>query len=361
MIGSHLSIAGSMTNALDAAQALGLDCVQVFTKNQQQWSIKPLAAEEINRWSAARLAMGWAPGADGGRERAQRVVSHASYLINLASPDEVLRQKSIELMRVEIERCEALGIVPLVFHPGAHTTATRPEGIVRVADACARLLRETSGYAVTLCLENVAGAGSTLGRTLEELAELRARIIDAGGPGAPDRVGFCLDTCHAHAAGYDLSTAAGAREFLDRAEALLGAPAIRVLHLNDSKGAAGSRLDRHEHIGRGTIGLDGFAEVVGRASLGDIPRIMETPKEPDATGRDMDLVNAGLLRELAAGRRPVIERPANPPALARRTAGKARTLGPAKTATPAKKPTKARTKASKPGAGAGRRGRDTRS
>lgn len=315
MLGSHLSIAGSMTNALDEARALGLDCVQVFTKNQQQWKVRPLEDGEVARWSAARAAMGWAPGPAG--DRGQRVVSHASYLINLASAEPELHAKSVALMREEIERCQRLGIGPLVFHPGAHTTSTREEGLARVAAACADLLRQTAGYAVTLCFENVAGAGSTLGRTLEELADLRRRTLEASG--APQwRVGFCIDTCHAHAAGYDLSSARGAREFLDGVAAVLGEGAVRVLHLNDSKGAAGSRLDRHEHIGRGRIGETGFAEVVRRPTLRDIPWVMETPKDGGEGGKPWDAVNAEALRRLMAGGAPRPTPPAPAPAAPRK-------------------------------------------
>ncbi len=301
MFGSHLSIAGSMANALREAEALGLDCVQVFTKNQQQWSAPPLKADTIREWKDELARLKWA-GDDA------RVISHASYLINMASPDAALRAKSIDLMREEIDRCEALAIRLLVFHPGAFTTSTLEDGIARVADACASLLQATKGYRTVLCLENVAGAGSTIGRTFEELADLRSRIISAA-PAHAARIGFCIDTCHAHAAGYDLSTPASAAAALAELDRAAGLASVRVVHLNDSKGKAGSRLDRHEHIGKGTIGRAGFAAFVQHPALAGLPKIMETPKGDDPKGKPWDLTNVALLRRLAK---------ATPAAVARR-------------------------------------------
>ncbi len=302
VFGSHLSIAGGMHNALLEAERLGLDCVQVFTKNQQQWSAPPLSREAINAWSSELSRLGWAPPADGSAPH--RVTSHASYLINMASPDEALREKSIGLMRDEIERCEALAIPLLVFHPGASTTGTPEAGVSALAGACARLIAETAGFRTVLCLENVAGAGSALGRTFEQLAELRARIVEA--TGAPGRVGFCIDTCHAHAAGYDLSTPGLALEALRQLESHCGLASVRALHVNDSKGACGSRLDRHEHIGQGTIGGGGggvgdgggFAAFVGCPAWRTIPKIMETPKGDSPDGLAWDLINVRRLRAM---------------------------------------------------------------
>ncbi|MBL8991150.1 MAG: deoxyribonuclease IV [Phycisphaerae bacterium] len=311
MFGSHLSIAGGMHLALEQAASLGLDCVQVFTKNQQQWSAPPLDAEAVRRWKDAMSRMGWT---DSGR-----AVSHASYLANMASAEPALRAKSIDLMRQEIDRCETLGIGLLVFHPGAHTTAPRADGVARIIDACAELIRATEGYRTVLCLENVAGQGSTIGREFEELAALRAGIVDASG--RPDRVGFCIDSCHAHAAGYDLSTRQGAASMLDALDRACGLASVRVLHLNDSKAPAGSRVDRHEHIGRGTIGLEGFEVLVRHPALRSLPKIMETPKGSGPDGRDHDAVNVAALRALAAGAATVpglvqVD-PAKPPAPAR--------------------------------------------
>ncbi|MBX3402300.1 MAG: deoxyribonuclease IV [Phycisphaeraceae bacterium] len=288
LFGSHLSIAGGMTNALDEAARLGLDSVQVFTKNQQQWKTRPLADDEVGAWRARVAELGWT---------GAQTVSHASYLINLASPDDVLWGKSIDLMTVEIERCEALGIAFLVHHPGAFTTSTREAGLARIIDAYAELFRRTRGFATVSCLENTVGSGSNLGGKFEELGTLRAGII--GRTGQQQRIGFCIDTCHAHASGYDLSTAESAAAAIEELDAACGLRNIRVLHLNDSKAPCGSRRDRHEHIGKGTIGRAGFAAVVNHAGLRDRPMIMETPKGTTPGGTPLDTLNLRKLRQLA--------------------------------------------------------------
>jgi deoxyribonuclease IV len=329
MFGSHLSIAGAMASALREAETLGLDCVQVFTKNQQQWKVPPLKPDAVAEWSAELARLAWSTNPP------NRVVSHASYLANLASPDDTLREKSIALMLDELTRCASLGIPLLVFHPGAHTTATREEGLARVADACARLIRDTATLNVTLCLENVAGAGTTLGRTFEELADLRARVVAASN--APHRIGFCIDTCHAHAAGYDLSSRAKALAALAELDRHCGFANVHALHLNDSKGPAGSRLDRHEHIARGTIGPEGFAAFLHCEPLASRPKILETPKGPSPDGRPWDLINLDLLRQLQG--LPTSTSSAKPP----------RPKPPAARSTPAKPaPTKPKRPSTKP-------------
>lgn len=284
MFGSHLSIAGSMLNALDEAVNLGLDTVQVFTKNQQQWKAKPLDAGMVRDWRARIVELGWAP----------RTVSHASYLINLASPDDELWRKSIDLMSDEIERCETLGIPFLVHHPGAFTTSSREAGLSRIARAYAELFERSAGYRTVLCLENTVGGGSNLGREFAELAELRRMILDTVGD--PARVGYCFDTCHAHAGGYDLSAAESAAAVFAEWDRACGLENIRVLHLNDSKTPLNSRRDRHEHIGMGSIGLRGFAAVLSVPWFAERPKILETPKGLDETGTEWDRVNLARLK-----------------------------------------------------------------
>lgn len=293
LLGSHLSIAGGMTNALDEAAKLGLDSVQVFTKNQQQWKVRPLADDEVRAWRTRIAEMGWTVG---------RTVSHASYLINLASPDDELRAKSIDLMTVEIERCEALGIPFLVHHPGAYTSSTREEGLARIAASYRELFARTRGFQTVSCLENTVGSGSNLGASFEELAALRAQIVDQ--TGLPERVGYCIDTCHAHAAGYDLSTDAAAAAALDALDAACGLANVRVLHLNDSMAPCGSRRDRHEHIGKGTIGLPGFRAFLNHRALSDRPMIMETPKGESDAGTPFDTLNLRRLRGLLSDNGP---------------------------------------------------------
>lgn len=293
-----------MNNALTEAVRLGLDTVQVFTKNQQQWVAKPLEKEAIAQWRDEVAKLGWQ----------DRTVSHASYLINLASCNDELWEKSVNLMREEIERCEVLGIPFLVHHPGSSVGWTREKGIARIALAYKRLFSETKGYKTVSCLEGTVGAGSTLGGPYEDLAELRSQIVELSGESK--RIGFCLDSCHLHAAGHDMSTREAAEAALERFDSMCGISNLKVLHLNDSKGKLASKLDRHEHIGEGWVGggatmhtgkgtfssdilaSSGFAAIVNHPALAAVPKIMETPKEKNAQGVDMDVVNVARLRGL---------------------------------------------------------------
>jgi deoxyribonuclease-4 len=292
LVGSHLSIAGGMHLAIEAAVRLGLDCVQVFTKNQRQWRVKPLAQGEVDAFRAAVRAAGW------DRRPERRLVSHNSYLVNLASPDRAMRARSRALQLEEVERCEALGIPSCVMHPGAHLgTPGDPRdeaaGIRRLAAELDAIHRSTRGYRTVTCIENTVGSGTNLGGPLEHLGSIRASVAD------PDRVAFCIDTCHATAFGHDASTPAKARAFWAHARSALGAGTVRVIHANDSKGALGSRLDRHEHLGQGACGRAFFASIARAASLRNVPVVMETPKEGRLRGRDPDRANAAWLRALA--------------------------------------------------------------
>lgn len=307
MFGSHLSIADGLAQAAWNASELGMDTVQVFTKNQRQWKVRPLEESVVADWRSAIAELGW----EG------RTVSHASYLINLASPDETLWARSVDLMAEEIDRCERLGIPFLVHHPGAYTTGDCEGGLDRIARAYRELFRRTAGGSTVMCLEDTVGSGSNLGRTLEELARLRELILDA--TGEPDRVGYCLDTCHLHAGGYDLATREGGEAVLAAFDSICGLGRLRVVHLNDSVGDCGSRRDRHAHIGEGTIGrgttsrrlgASGFAAFVNHPWLKTVPKILETPKEPGKAGTPMDVINLRRLRRLAetapaSGRRAV--------------------------------------------------------
>ncbi len=286
LFGSHLSIAGGLVNALIEAEGLGLDTVQIFTKNQRQWAVKPLEGEPRDLWLAKLDELRWRG----------RVVAHDSYLINLASPKDELYAKSIAMMKAELERAAALGVKYLVSHPGAFTTSSLEEGLERIADAYRTIFNEAGESETVLCLENTAGGGSTIGRTFEELATLRGMIVDRGV--AAERVGFCIDTCHALAGGYDVTTRAGADNVLDELDAVCGLDHVRVLHLNDSKGALGSRVDRHEHIGAGEVGLEGFEAFVNRTDFARVPMIMETPKGEDDDGVAFDTTNLAALRGL---------------------------------------------------------------
>lgn len=286
MFGSHLSIAGGLVNALTAAEDLDLDTVQIFTKNQRQWKIKPLDAGARDEWLAKLHELGWRG----------RTVAHDSYLINLASPKDDLYAKSIAMMKEEFERATALGVRYLVSHPGAHTGSGLEAGLERIADAYKTIFEETSESDLVLCLENTAGGGSTIGRTFEELADLREMILARGVPA--ERVGFCIDSCHALAGGYDVTSRDSADAVLNELDRVCGIENVLVLHLNDSKGALDSRVDRHEHIGEGEVGLDGFAAFVNRAELASAPKIMETPKGEDDDGVPFDTTNLSRLKGL---------------------------------------------------------------
>ena len=300
MLGSHLSISGGMVNALDEAERLQMECVQVFTKNQRRWSSPPLKDSDIAAWSSQLNALGWSDPSD------FRTVSHNSYLINMASPDPDSRKKSLALQRDEIERCATLSIPLLVSHPGAHLgkslgrgkphslgstpSADEQGGLNRIIEALDQLHQETSGYQVVTCLETTTGSGSNLGYDFSHLAWIRDGVKE------PDRVGFCLDTCHVTAAGYDMSSAEGAEAVLASFEALCGLNQLCVVHLNDSIGALGSRLDRHAHIGEGCCGDSCFEAILNHPKLLNRPMILETAKEEDQNGRNWDERNMERLR-----------------------------------------------------------------
>ena len=288
MFGSHLSIAGGLVNALNEAERLGFESVQIFTKNQRQWSFTPLEAGPRDEWLAGLDRLGWR----------DRTVAHDSYLINLASPKDDLWAKSIDLMREELSRCDALSIPFLVSHPGAHTGSGEDAGLDRIAEAYKTIFQDQPDFRVTLCLENTAGGGSTLGRSFEELADLRVRIIDKAGSEFADRVGFCVDTCHALAAGYDITTQEKAERVIGEFDSICGLANLKVVHLNDSKGALGSHVDRHQHIGEGQVGKGAFAALVNHPDLTGVPMILETPKGETDKGTPWDTVNLRRLRRM---------------------------------------------------------------
>lgn len=302
MFGSHLSIAGSLANALLEAQRLKMDCVQVFTKNQRQWKAPPLRPEQISEWFAGLKKLSWAA------SEVVRVVSHNSYLINMASPDPELWEKSVQLQRIELERCEQLHIPLCVAHPGAHmgeypVSGSRLRlngplkgdelaGLKRIVKALDRLHRELPGYRTMTCLETTAGAGSTLGYNFHHLAYIRDHVKQ------PERIGYCFDTCHVIAAGYDVRSEAGTRAVLEEFDAVCGSENLRVFHLNDSLGDVGSRLDRHVHIGDGKCGRDCFRTIVNEATFQWVPKILETPKGETEKGTPWDVVNIRRLKRM---------------------------------------------------------------
>jgi deoxyribonuclease-4 len=282
MFGSHLSIAGRMHNAITKAEGFGMETVQVFTKNQQQWRVPPLAEEAITEWKS-HLA----------RVKFAQSVSHDSYLINLASPDAKVLGQSLDLFVEEIRRCDLLGIPWLVTHPGAHLGQGEEAGCKRVAQSLDEIHKRVPKSKTVTCLEITAGQGTCLGCKLEHLADIIAACK------APERLAVCLDTAHLFAAGYDFRTEKQYKDLQKQIDATVGRDRVKVLHLNDSKKELGSRVDRHDHIGRGKIGIDGFRGWVQDKQFRNVPKILETPKEGKAEdGREWDAVNLETLRGL---------------------------------------------------------------
>src|SRR5215213_5971437 len=280
MFGAHLSIAGGLHNALLQAEKLGCESVQVFTKSQKIWACKPLESSAVGDWKSHCR-----------RLKFKQTVSHDSYLINLAATDNNFWAKSVELFMEELRRCAALGIPHLGTHPGAHMGAGEEAGLTKVVAALDVVHDTVPADGVVTCLEITAGQGTSLGYRLEHLAEIIERVK------APKRMAVCLDTAHLFAAGYDFRGRKYAK-FRKEVENTVGLSRVKVLHLNDSKKGLGSRVDRHDHIGRGLIGLEGFRPFVRDEAFADVPKIIETPKGDDEKGRSWDAVNVEVLRSL---------------------------------------------------------------
>jgi deoxyribonuclease IV len=280
-LGAHMSIAGGYFKAVDAAAEYGMDVVQLFTKNNNQWAAKPITDDDCKLFQSALKRTG-----------VSRPLAHASYLINLASPKDDLWRKSIDAMVIEWQRAETLHLDGVVLHPGSCIESTPEEGLQKIVCAIREIHETVSPKQSWLLLENTAGQGSNLGWSMEQLGYLLKET------GESMMVGICLDTCHAHAAGYDFSTEDGFKAWAKESKKYGVLDAIRALHLNDSKKGCGSRVDRHEHIGFGTIGLEGFRRVLNHKSLKTLPMYLETEKGSNDDGVDWDAINLRVLREL---------------------------------------------------------------
>lgn len=280
LIGAHMSIAGGIDLAPLRGQEVGCQAIQLFTKSSNRWQARPLPPEEIERYRANLRTCGIAP-----------AVAHDSYLINLASTDPELHRRSMAAFHEELERAEALGIPYLVTHPGAHMGAGEESGLKQVANSIRDILERTKGYRVQVVIETTAGQGSSLGHRFEQIAILLDQIS------LPERTGVCLDTCHVFAAGYDIRTPEGYANVLGAFDTLVGISHLKVIHLNDSKKELGCRVDRHEHIGKGAIGLDAFRSLLTDQRLRGVPMILETPKDDDFVAADRR--NLSTLRRLA--------------------------------------------------------------
>lgn len=274
-----MSIAGGIWRSIPRGLEEGCATVQIFTKNASRWEAPPLGEEEIAQFLEAK-----------GESPIDPVFAHDAYLINLASPDASLRARSRRAFLDEMKRAEALGLPYLVTHPGAHTGSGVEAGLRRVAESLDWLHERTAGFRLLVCLENTAGQGSVLGGEFSHFSAILGMVGD------PERLGICLDTCHAFAAGWDLRRDEGYEAAMAALEGAAGKGRVRVVHTNDARGELGGRLDRHAHLGRGNLGLECFRLVMNDRRFRDVPKVLETPKEE--RGLPMDRVNLAVLRGL---------------------------------------------------------------
>ncbi|MFZ0241742.1 MAG: deoxyribonuclease IV [Desulfobacterales bacterium] len=262
-IGAHVSAAGGVKNAPLNAKAIGATAFALFTKNQRQWKTRPLTDESIRRFKENCAAEGYT---------ADQILPHDSYLINLGHPEQAGLEKSRTAFIDEMSRCRQLGLIYLNFHPGSHLKKMSEEAcLARIAESINLALSQTRG--VTAVIENTAGQGTNLGYRFEHLAAIIDGVEDRS------RVGVCLDTCHSFSAGYDLVTPQGYEKTLTHFDAVVGFSYLKGLHLNDGKKPMGSRVDRHESIGEGTLGLEVFRMIMNDPRFDDIPMILETPND----------------------------------------------------------------------------------
>jgi deoxyribonuclease-4 len=277
-LGAHMSISGGIFNAPDRGEKAGCGVIQVFTQNSNQWRGKPVSDSDAalfrERWQASGL---------------HEIVSHDIYLVNLAAAPGEVRDKSLAAFREEMERCARLGIAKIVMHPGAHLGDGEEVGISRIGEAFDHLFALVPEYTGKVLLELTAGQGSNVGYRFEHL---RA-IID--GSAFPDRFGVCYDTCHTFAAGYDITTPEGNEKTFAEFDRVIGLDRLQCFHMNDSKKGLNCRVDRHEHIGAGAMGLEPFRLLLNDPRFAKIPKILETPK---GDNDEMDAVNLKTLRDL---------------------------------------------------------------
>jgi len=273
-----MSIAGGVFNAFLHGKSVGCNTIQIFVKSNNQWRAKPLTDEEVEKYHQLQKETGIYP-----------VVAHDSYLINAASQDQTLNAKSRDALKIELERCQTLKIPYLVMHPGSHVGAGESVGLTTIARALNEIFEELEDQGTKIALEATAGQGSNLGYRFEHLADIMGRVKQ------PNRMAVCMDTCHVFAAGYDIRTALGYKNVMAEFDRIVGLQHLAAIHFNDSKKGLGSRVDRHEHIGKGELGKEAFGFFLNDARLDQVPKILETPKGPDYAE---DKVNLKVLRSL---------------------------------------------------------------
>jgi deoxyribonuclease-4 len=268
LLGAHMSIAGGVSQALERGRTAGCECIQIFTKSSRQWASKPYAKEAIEAFRNGQRESG-----------IKLVVAHDSYLVNLGATDAALRKKSIAGVIDELERCEQLGVPLLIAHPGAHVGAGEEAGIRNIAQAIDEAHTACPGYRVRIALEITAGQGSNLGYKLEQMGQIIDAVKDNG------RLRLCFDTEHAFAAGYDLRSEEGYERTFAELDQYIGLELLAAFHINDSMKPLNSRVDRHEHIGKGHIGLEPFRRLVNDPRFVNIPMCLET--EPGEDNKDI--------------------------------------------------------------------------
>lgn len=277
-MGAHISIQGGVSTAIDRAKKLKFSAMQIFTKNNNRWFAKPLTKEEISLYKLKLISSG-----------IKFVVAHDCYLINLCSNNTDLLKKSRAAFFDELERCEQLGIPHLNFHPGAHGGAGEEEGIKRIAESLNIVHDKTNSFKVTSMLETTAGQGTAIGYKFEQLRKI-IDLIDN-----KERITVCIDTAHIFAAGYDIKNSKNYKDVIKQFDDTIGLNRLKCFHMNDSKKDLGTRIDRHEHIGKGFIGKEGFTNIMNDKRLENVPKILETPKSKE--GKE-DLKNLKVLKIL---------------------------------------------------------------
>ena len=279
LLGAHMSISGGVFTAPARGEELGCTAIQIFTKNANRWDAKPLSKDDVSAYNEELSKTGIGS-----------VVAHDSYLINLCSPDKNLIKKSRNAFLIEMERCELLNIPALVTHPGSHVGTGEETGIKAIAASLDWLHENFDGTTAKVALETTAGQGTNLGYTFEQIAQMIELTKQS------DRLVVCLDTCHIFAAGYDIRTEDTYNDTIEKFDAVIGLDRLACIHLNDSKFDFEKKRDRHEGIGKGYIGLDGFKFVMNDERFKDIPKVLETPKGDD--GKELDIINLKKLRSL---------------------------------------------------------------
>jgi len=275
LFGAHVSIAGGIFNAPLYGKEIGCDVIQIFTKNQIQWKIPFLQAEDIKHFKENRLKTGVIP-----------VTVHSSYLVNIAGPDDNVTEKSINDLACELERAEVLNIPFVVFHPGAHKGIGEKYALKSIAENINKIFSKSNSKSTFLLLETTAGEGTTMGYKFEHFAEIFNKLKDLS------RIGVCIDTCHIFAAGYDFRDEKSYYETIEKFDKIVGLKFLKVFHLNDSKFPSGSKMDRHEEIGEGNIGLNGFRILVNDERFKDMPGILEVPGNITGYKRNVNILRS---------------------------------------------------------------------